>query len=77
MHKAMPAFRGGANMPATEMCRASSKINSFATSSSGARLAISKIVKSKREVRRECEDYQSLTEYERRIAERDELKKYD
>lgn len=36
-----------------------------------------KVVKSKREVRRECEDYQPLTEYERYIAERDKLKKYD
>jgi hypothetical protein len=48
-----------------------------ATSSSGARLAMSKVVKSKRKVCRECEDYQSLAEYERNVAERDELKKYD
>jgi hypothetical protein len=36
---------------------------------------MSKVVKGKRKVRRECEDYQSLTEYERNVAQRDEFDK--
>jgi hypothetical protein len=47
----------GSQKTFTAMRRASSKINPSATSSSAARLAMSKVVKSKHEVCREREDY--------------------